>query len=73
MSRNDKIDSLMQPFPEWMQNYTAMVVASIILCIAVIALASRSYKKKLLSMKVIMLLLILASIFLILFYISQLM
>lgn len=72
MSRNDKIATLLEPFPSWMQNYTLMIIISMILSVLAIALASRSYKKKLLSVRVIMLLIVLISIFLILFDISQL-
>lgn len=72
MSKNDRIATLLEPFPSWLQNYTAMTIISLILCIAAVALASRSYKKKLLSTRVLMLMVVLISIFLILFNISQL-
>lgn len=72
MSQEGKIESFLSYFPSWMQNYAGINIFSIIFCIIAISLASRSYKKKLLSIRVIMLVIVLASIFIILFDISQL-
>lgn len=72
MDRANKIEAFLSHFPGWMQNYTAINIFSIVFCVIAIALAARSYKKKLLSVRVIMLMVVLISIFIILFDISQL-
>lgn len=72
INKNDRIDNLLGLLPDWMQNYTVLVIIALIMSVIAIFLASKSYKKKLLSMRVTMLMIVLISIFLVLFYISQL-
>lgn len=72
VSRVDRIDALLDPFPSWMHNYSAWVTTALVMSIIAIIMASKSYKKRLLSTRVSMLMIVLISIFLVLFYISQL-
>lgn len=71
MSDVDKMDTYLSYFPGWLQNITTIHIISIACCIAAIALASRSFKKHLLSVRVLMLMTSLVAIFIILFDIFQ--
>lgn len=71
MNERDQIDTFLSYFPSWLQNFTTLHVISIVLCLVAIILAARSFKKHLLSVRVLMLLVVIGSIFLIIFDIFQ--
>jgi len=71
MSMSDKTDTFLGYFPGFLKNLSAIQAISIVCCIIAIILASRSFKKHLLSIRVLMLLTVLLSIFIILFNIYQ--
>ena len=72
MPIRDKIDSFLNYFPSWLQNFTTLHVISLVLCVTAIILAARSFKKHLLSVRVLMLMVVICSLFLIIFDIFQL-
>ncbi|MEO6134363.1 MAG: hypothetical protein ABIP35_04360 [Ginsengibacter sp.] len=72
LSRSEQVDYFLDYFPGWLQNMTVLHVLSIVLCVIAITLASRSFRKKLLWVRVTMLMIVFISIFLILFDIYQL-
>ncbi|MEO8961833.1 MAG: hypothetical protein ABI325_08130 [Ginsengibacter sp.] len=67
----EKIDTYLTFFPEWLKNINIIHAISLVCCIIAILLAARSFKKHLLSVRVLMLLTVLAAIFIILFDIYQ--
>ncbi len=73
VSERDHIDIFLSYFPAWIQNFTGITVFSLICSIIAMILAGRSYKKRLLSVRVLMLLVVIGSIFLVIFNITQLM
>lgn len=73
MSKRDQVDTFLSYFPESLRNFTGVTILSLVCCVLAIILAARSFKKRLLSVRVIMTLVVLAAIFLLLFNISQLM
>lgn len=73
MSMGEKIDTYLGFFPGWLQNMTLLHVISLACCVIAISLAARSFKKHLLWVRVLMLMLVIVSIFIILFDIFQLM
>jgi hypothetical protein len=68
---DEQIDNYLDYFPAWLKNINIIHAISIVCCIIAIVLAARSFKKRLLSVRVLMLLTVLASIFIILFDIYQ--
>jgi hypothetical protein len=71
IGESDKMDIYMGYFPGWLQNINLIHGISLVCCIVAITLAARSFKKHLLSVRVLMLMLVIASIFIILFDIYQ--
>ena len=71
LSDTDKIDYYLAYFPQWLQNINIIHTISIISCLAAIVLAARSFKKRLLSIRVLMLITCLVAIFILLFDIYQ--
>jgi hypothetical protein len=71
MGGNEQMDTYMSYFPGWLKDIGTIHVISIVCCVIAIILAARSFKKHLLSVRVLMLLTVLASIFIILFDIYQ--
>ncbi|HEU5364971.1 MAG TPA: hypothetical protein VFU62_05545 [Hanamia sp.] len=71
MSLSDKTDTFLGYFPGFLRNMNTIHAISIICCIVAIVLASRSFKKRLLSVRVLMLLTVLLAIFIIFFDIIQ--
>lgn len=71
ISEGEKIDTYMNYFPGWLSNINTIHAISIICCLVAIILAARSFKKHLLSVRVLMLLTVLISIFILLFDIYQ--
>ena len=72
LSRPEQIDYFLDYFPGWLQSMTALHILSMVLCVIAISLAARSFRKKLLWVRVTMLMIVFVSIFLILFDIYQL-
>lgn len=71
MGASDQMDTYLSYFPDWLKNINTIHAISIGSCIIAIVLAARSFKKHLLSVRVLMLLTVLAAIFIILFDIYQ--
>jgi hypothetical protein len=72
MSEVEKKDNFLSSFPQWMQNFSAIHILSIIFCIVAISFAAGSFKKKVLSIRILMMVVVMFSIFIILFDIAQL-
>ena len=72
ISGGEKEDIFLSNFPGWMQHFAGLHIVSIILCILAIAYASGSFRKKVLSLRILMMLIVMFSIFIILFDIAQL-
>ena len=68
---DEQMDTYLDYFPGWLKNINTIHAISIVCCIIAIVLAARSFKKHLLSVRVLMLLTVLASIFIMLFDIYQ--
>ncbi len=71
MDAGDQMDTYLDYFPGWLNNINTIHAISIVCCIIAIVLAARSFKKHLLSVRVLMLFTVLVSIFIILFDIYQ--
>jgi hypothetical protein len=71
LSDTAKMDYYLDYFPQWLQNINIVHTISIISCLAAIMLAARSFKKRLLSIRVLMLMTCLVAIFILLFDIFQ--
>ena len=71
ISEGEKMDIYMSYFPNWLHNINTIHAISIVCSIVAITLAARSFKKHLLSVRVLMLLTVLAAIFILLFDIYQ--
>lgn len=67
-----KVSAYLEKFPGFMQNLTVINIISIVCCLLAIIFAARSFKKKLLSIRVLMMLTVFAALFIILFDIYQL-
>jgi preprotein translocase subunit SecG len=72
MNEVDKQDTFLGYFSGFFKDIHIIHIVSIIFCLAAIILASRSFQKRLLSLRFLMLMTVLISIFIILFDISQL-
>jgi hypothetical protein len=72
MSDSSKMDTYLGYFPKGLQDITIINAISIAFCIIAIILASRSFKKHLLSIRLLMLITVLLAIFLILIDLFQL-
>jgi len=68
---DEQMDTYLTYFPEWLQNINVIHAISLVCCTIAIILAARSFKKHLLSVRVLMLLTVLVAIFIILFDIYQ--
>lgn len=67
----EKTDYYLDYFPYWLQNMTAIHLISLAFCVIAIILAARSFKKNLLWVRVMMLMVVVVAIFIILFDIFQ--
>jgi len=67
ISEQEKMSTYIGYFPAWLQNITTIHIISIVCCIMAIILASRSFSKEWLSVRVLMLLTIVAALFILLF------
>ena len=72
MSEGEKKDNFLSSFPEWMQNFNAIHILSMIFCIVAINFAAGSFKDKHVPTRIFMMLVVMFSIFIILFDIAQL-
>lgn len=72
LNANEKISAYLGKFPVFMQNLTTINIISIVCCLLAIVFAARSFKKHLLSVRVLMMLTVLVALFIILFDIYQL-
>ena len=72
MSDVDKQETFLGYFSGLFENIHVVNIVSIILCLVSVIFASRSFQKKLLPLRIIMLITVLVAIFIILFDISQL-
>lgn len=72
VSDGEKKNTFLNSFPDWMQNFSAIHVLSIIFCIVAINFAAGSFKKNLLWIRILMMVVVMFSIFIILFDIAQL-
>ena len=71
ISEGEEIDTYMSYFPGWVRNINMIHAVSIACCIIAITLAARSFRKRLLSVRVLMLVTVLVSIFILLFDLIQ--
>jgi hypothetical protein len=71
LSEGDQMDVYMSYFGGWLKNINVIHAISIVCCLIAIILAARSFKKHLLSIRVLMLITVLVSIFILLFDFSQ--
>ncbi|MDE3183746.1 MAG: hypothetical protein KGM16_10040 [Bacteroidota bacterium] len=72
MNEVDRQDTFLGYFSGFFKDIHIIDIVSIIFCLIAIILASRSFQKRLLSLRFLMLMTVLISIFIILFDISQL-
>ena len=72
MSDVDRQETFLGYFSGVFKNLHVVNIISIIFCLVAIILASRSFQKRLLSLRILMLITVVISIFIILFNISQL-
>ena len=71
VSENEKRMIYAGYFPAWIHTITTIHVISIACCVMAIILASRSFSKNLLSVRVLMLLTVVAAVFILLFDVYQ--
>ncbi len=72
INESEQMDTFLGYFPQWLKSINIIHAVSIICCVVAVVLAARSFKKRLLSVRILMLLTVLIAIFIILFDISQL-
>lgn len=72
LSDVEKHDSFLSSFPEWMQNFAAIHILSMIFCIIAINFASGSFRTRILWERILMMIVVMLAIFIILFDIAQL-
>lgn len=72
VSDSERKNLFLDKFPEWMQNFSAIHVLALVLCVVAINFASGSFKKKELGRRIAMMVTVMLSIFLILFNLAQL-
>ncbi len=71
LNAEEKISIYLAKFPSVMQNLTTIHVISIVCCLFAIGFASRSFRKHLLSIRIVMMLTVLVAMFILLFDIYQ--
>lgn len=72
INESEQMDTFLGYFPQWLKNVNIIHTISIICCVVAVILAARSFKKRLFTVRILMLLTVLIAIFIILFDISQL-
>lgn len=73
MSEAQRVQTFLGYFPDWMNSMAGIHIIALVLCIVAMVLASRSFKKRVLSIRVTMLIVVICAIFLIIFNIYQIM
>lgn len=71
ISENEKMRIYRGYFPEWLHSIQTVHIISIVCCVISIILASRSFSKNWLSVRVLMLLTVVAALFILLFNVYQ--
>ena len=71
INEQEKMSTYIGYFPTWLQNITTIHIISIGCCVMAIILASRSFSKDWLSVRVLMLLTVVAAVFILLFDVYQ--
>jgi len=71
ISEQEKMSTYRGYFPPWLQDITTIHLIAMVCCIISIILASRSFSKNLLSVRVLMLVTVVAACFILLFNIYQ--
>ena len=72
LNAREKVSAYLEKFPVFMQSITTINIISIVCCMLAIVFAARSFRKHLLSVRVLMMLTVLVAVFIILFDIYQL-
>lgn len=67
----EKISAYLDKFPSVLQNFTAIHIISIVCCLLATFFAARSFRKRELSIRVLMMLTVLVAMFILLFDIYQ--
>ncbi|MEP6595759.1 MAG: hypothetical protein ABJA71_07415 [Ginsengibacter sp.] len=67
----EKISKYLGYFPAFMQNFNTIHLISMVSCLTAIILAARSFRKRLVSVRVLMFLTVIAALFILLFDIYQ--
>jgi hypothetical protein len=67
MGAGEKMDTFLAYFPSWMGNIYLIQGISFACCLIAIIMASRSFRKRELSMRLIMLVTVIAAVFILLF------
>jgi ABC-type uncharacterized transport system permease subunit len=71
INENDKMVTYIGYFPSWLRNIATIHIISIVCCVMAVILASRSFSKNWLSVRVLMLLTVVAALFILLFDVYQ--
>jgi len=71
ISDHEKMGIYMDYFPAWLHNITEIHIISLVCCLIAIILATRSFSKHLLSIRVLMLVTTVVAVFIILFDVFQ--
>ena len=72
LNANEKVSVYLDKFPSFMQSLITINIISIVCCVVAIIFAARSFRKRLLSLRVLMMLTVFVAVFIILFDIYQL-
>lgn len=67
----EKISAYLEKFPPVLQNFTVLNIISIVCCLLATIFAARSFRKRVLSVRIVMMLTVLVAMFILLFDISQ--
>ena len=73
LNAQEKISIYLAKFPVAMQNLSTIQIISIVCCLLAIVFAARSFRKHLLSIRILMMLTVLVAVFILLFDIFQMM
>ena len=71
INEQEKMSTYIGYFPTWLKSITTIHIISIVCCVMAIILASRSFSKDWLSVRVLMLLTVVAALFILLFDVYQ--
>ncbi|MDQ6762996.1 MAG: hypothetical protein M3015_10275 [Bacteroidota bacterium] len=71
LNEEEKLSAYLGYFPGFMHNFKMIHIISVVCCLIAIVLAAKSFRKRLLSVRVLMLLTVLAAFLILLFDIYQ--